>query len=239
MPLPRPFLLLALALLPHSATLAADATVNAERTSLGHVIAFGRPAAIAAASPDSLATQLERHRAELQHHATARERNARAAWFDAFGRAPSTAELQAEAALPLIYTERMERHLARLRAEPAEYRAVLHRAYRLVVHREAYAEEFDYWRPHGVHSFVVLVACIEDWARRNRPGLMVTAGIPSVPARSRLVTIIPVTPALAAEATTIPANDSPARDPATRVLAAGAGGIRTAGGMHLAIVGRD
>jgi hypothetical protein len=238
MPLSRPGLLLVLALLPHLAALAVDHGSDVERTTLAHLLTFGRPPATAITSADTLAAQLERHRAELQSNDDARARTAHAAWFDAFGRPPTADELHAEAALPLTYPERLQRHLERLRNAPDENRAVIHRAYRLVVHRDAYAEEFDYWRPHGVRSFVVLVACIEDWARRNRPGLMVTAGNPAVSARSRFVTIVRITPELAAEARALLALERPAAEP-SRVLAIGAERIATAGGMHAVLVGRD
>ncbi len=237
MPLPRPVLLLALALLPHLAALAVADEASVERNTLAQLLAFGRPAANATTSPGPLAAQLEQHRAELQTNAAARERTARAAWLDAFGRAPTADELQAEAALPLTYTERLQRHLSHLRAAPDEYRELMQRAYRLVVHRDAYAEEFDYWRPHGVRTFVVLVACIEDWARRNRPGLMVTAGNPAMPAHSRFTNVVHVTPALATEARTVLALDRVVDT--SRVLAVGGDGVATAGGMHLTIVGLD
>jgi hypothetical protein len=234
MPLLRPFLLLVLFLLA-ATTFAADPGEDVARTALAHLLAFGRPGtAGATASSGTLAAQIERHRAELQTSAAAREHTARAAWFDAFGREPSAAELSAEAALPHTYPERLQRHLARLREHTDEYREVIHRAYRLVVHRDAYAEEFEYWRPHGIRSFVVLVACVEDWARRNRPGLMVTAGTPTVGARSRFVTILPLQPALAAEARTALAETTD-----SRVIAVSGARIATAGGVHVALVGRD
>lgn len=238
MPLPRPFLLLALALLPALTARATEDGTDVERSALAQLLACGRPGVNAPTSHGSLAAQLEQHRTALQNDSAARERTARAAWLDAFGRAPSTDELRAEAALPLTYTERLQRHLAHLRTTPDEYREVMQRAYRLVVHRDAYAEEFDYWRPHGVRTFVVLVACIEDWARRNRPGLMVTAGNPAVPAHSRFVHLARVTPALAAEARTVLGLPAPTAETA-RVLSVGADGIATAGNMHVVLVGRD
>lgn len=239
MPPLRPFLSLVLALLGNLSPLDAAVPVDADatRTHLAQLLAFGRAAPTAASSPDSLGTQLDRHRAALATDPVARERTARAAWRDAFGREPSAAELSTDAALPLTYTERVQRHLERLHAAPTEYREVIQRAYRLVVHRDAYAEESEYWRPHGTLTFVVLVACVEDWARRNRPGLMVTAGVPAVSARSRFVTILPLSPALANEARTALALDRPA--PVPRIVTPGALNVASTGGMHVALVGRD
>lgn len=241
MPLPRPLLLLVLALPPHLTGIAADADASAvsERAALAGLLTFGRPVPTPTGSAGPLAAQLAQLRTELAGNREARERAAGAAWRDAFGREPTAAEWSVEIATPpFSYIERMQRHLTRLRAAPLEYREVIRRAYRLVVHRDAYAEEFEYWHPHGVLSFVVLVACIEDWARRNQPGLMVTAGRPTVPARSRFVTIVPVTPALATEVrAAFPTGEATAD--ASRVLALGADRVATPGGMHVALVGRD
>lgn len=234
----RPILpLVAGLLLSGISVVAASPSEVAERATIAQLVAFGRVSTQEAASIASaaLADQIEILRRTLQNDAAARARVTRAAWCDAFGRAPTDAELRAEVDLPLTYTERLQRHVARLAAQPNEYREVLRRAYRLVVHRDAYAEEFDYWRPHGTLSFVALVACLEDWARRNQPGLMVTAGTPTVPVRSRLVEIIPLSPATAAEARALVGllrGDS-------RVLAVGAASLRTPGNMHVALVGRD
>lgn len=234
MPLPRSLLFLALVLQTAATTASADSDTNKERSLLAQLLVFGRAGETVEASPAPLAEQIAQRRAALANDPTKREQTARAAWRDAFGREPSAAEWSAELALPHTYTERMGQHLARLRAEPPENRATIQRAYRLVVHRDAYSEEFDYWRTHGVRSFVVLVACIEDWARRNQPGLMVTAGTPTIPASSRFVTIVPVPPALAVEvrATLVSETES-------RVLAVSGDHIVTAGDMHLALVGRD
>ncbi|MBX3738259.1 MAG: hypothetical protein KF715_16310 [Candidatus Didemnitutus sp.] len=219
-------------------TWAASSTPElAERAAVAQLLVFGRlPAPESPSHSDAtLVEQVELLRAQLPRDAAARTRAAHAAWLDAFGRSPTDAELRAESALPLTYTERLQRHVARLAAQPAEFRDVLQRAYQLVVHRDAYAEEVDYWHPHGALSFVALVACLEDWARRNQPGLMITAGTPTVPLRSRAVCLVPLSPAIAAEARPLVGS----LDVHSRVLAVGARSLRTPGNMHLALVGRD
>lgn len=216
---------------------------EAQREALAHLLAFGRlPTAEesgAAPASGSMAERLEHHRAALRTTAALRAATARRAWLDAFGCAPSEAEARAEASLPLTYAERLQRHVAQLAARPADYREVLRRAYATVVQRDAYPEEFAYWEPHGVRSFVLLVACLEDWARRNQPGLMVTAGVPTVPAHSRRLTILPLSPAIAAEGrAALGWRDTSAAAP-DHVLAVGADGLATPADMHLAIVGGE
>lgn len=232
-----PLLVVAFSFTAGTASLAAPPAEDRERALVAHALVFGRlptaPVAIAAA--DSLAALVENRRAELQRDAAARAGAARAAWLDAFGREPSEAELRAESVLALTYAERMQRHLARLDADADENRETIRRAYALVVRREPYAEEFEYWRPHGALSFVALAACLEDWARRNQPGLMVTSGTPTVPARSRFVTLVSLSPEIAAEARALLPCIAP--DSTARVLAVGAENLQTPAGMHLLLVG--
>lgn len=210
---------------------------NRERSIVAHAIAFGRvpvaPTEIDATVP--LSATVENHRAALERDVAARAGVARAAWLDAFGCEPSESELRGESTLALTYAARMQRHLARLATEPAEYRETIRRAYARVVQRDAYPEELDYWRPHGALPFVALAACVEDWARRNQPGLMATTGTPTVPARSRFVTIVPLSPETAAEARTLLLHTAP--NSTARVFAVGAENLQTPAGMHLLLVG--
>lgn len=234
---------LALSLLLGAARPATSATRTAERALAARLLAFGRndaATASAAPAPDTVAAWRENYRGELRRNAALREHVARAAWLDAFGRAPGDAELRAEAALPLTYAERLSHHLVHLGADAGEYREVIRRAYALVVRREPYAEEFEYWRPRGALTFVALLACLEDWARRNQPGLTVTSGTPTVPTRSRRVTIVPLSPEIAAEVRTLlpcPGLERREASAATHVLAVSGENLRAAGGMHLMLVG--
>lgn len=205
-----------------------------ERTTAAHLIAFGRAPTAIAAPTSTLAEQVAQQRTELKSDASLRERTARAAWRDAWGEEPSRESLRQETATAHTYAERLQRHLARQADSPNETRAMIHRAYRLAVHREAYDEEFAYWQPHGPLTFVALVACLEDWARRNQPGLMVTAGAPTVPVRSKFVRLLPLSPAIAAE---MRAALSLAET--NRVIAFVAAELAAPGKMHLALVGVD
>jgi hypothetical protein len=77
---------------------------------------------------------------------------------------------------------------------------VLERVYRLVARRGVYREEIDYWKQHGPLSYAMLVGCVEDWARRNQPGLMITVGTPTISINSNYLVTVRLTPALAEEA---------------------------------------
>jgi hypothetical protein len=94
----------------------------------------------------------------------------------------------------------MEQHLHWLSQRPDDYRQVLDRAYQLVVRRGLYDEEVAYWKPRGTLPFLLLVACIEDWARRNQPGLMLTAGVPTVSVNSLYLATVRLSPEVAEEA---------------------------------------
>lgn len=237
MPRAPAFTLLLLGLLTLLAGPGRVGAAEPTRATVAQLLVFGRAAdlAVAAKRDTSLADLLGEQRATLQHDRAARERAARAAWFDAFGRAATNMELASEVAVALTYTERMQRHVARLAAQRADYEAVIQRAYRWVVHRDAYAEEFAYWQPHGVLPFVALVACLEDWARRNQPGLMATAGTPTLPLRSERLTIMALPPELAAEVRAIILPG----EPDARALIVGGGKLATPAGMRLAVFGRD
>jgi len=234
MPRPRriPSLVYVVLALIGPAALAEPATEPRERVVVAHLLAYGRVPVSEDSSTDSLDAQLARHRANLAANQTARDEVAKAAWRDAFGRDADASELRTETTTALLYHERMKIHSARLENDSAEYTTVINRAYRQVVHRDSHAEELTYWRLRSAHSFVALVACIEDWARRNQPGLMVTSGEPTVPARSRFVEIVPLSPAVAAEV-----RASLRLPEEARVLACGAPGVSTPGKMHLALVG--
>lgn len=236
MPPPRRLFacLLALLALVLSAATATPATEQLERTVAAHLLAYGRMPVAPSVSAESLDAQLTRQCTILGNDPRARTAVARAAWRDAFGYEPDAEDLRAESATAFLYHERMKNHSARLTENSPEFAAVISRAYRRVLARDAYAEEFAYWRRQGARSFVALVAGIEDWARRNQPGLMVTSGVPTAPVRSRFVTLVPLSPSVALEVRAVLQLPEEAR-----VLANGAAGLATPGKMHLALVGSE
>jgi hypothetical protein len=136
----------------------------------------------------------------------------------------------------------VQRHIQRLGGNPVEYEQVMHRAYRLHLERDAYAVELDYWRARPALSFVLLAGCVENWARRNQPGLMATAGVPSVSVNSHYLAAVRLSSAVAAEARAAaglppPGDAALAAALGRHVVAPGAATIASVGGIHFAAAG--
>ena len=186
---------------------------------------------------------LERTKAGLAADPAAARAAAVIAVQDAFGRAAGESDFTGPSVAPATYVEHVQRHLAWLKENPTTYDAIIDRAYRFVVRRSAYPEELAYWRKYDTLSYALLVGCIEDWARRNQPGLMVTAGTPTVPINSEFLITVRLSPA---EAGMLGAalGLSPEPDPylnraadARNVVAPGARQIVASGGIHFAAAG--
>jgi hypothetical protein len=218
-----------------------------ERIAASFVLALGRTPTAAEAEqwakdgPHSVADLFSRHREALRHDAADGREVAVKAAQDAFGRAPSEDELR-RLSDGEVYAEIVQRHIQRLAGNPAEYERVVHCAYRLHLQRDAYAVELDYWKARATMSFVLLAACVENWARRNQPGLMATAGVPSASVNSPYLAAVRLSPAVAAEARAAaglpPPGGAALADALGRhVVAPGAGTIASVGGIHFAAAG--
>lgn len=188
-----------------SAILLAQSSEQPERIAASFLLALGRaPSAEELAhwaqqGDVSIAQLIARHRERLQADPAVQRAVATKAERDAFGRVSPESEVDA-AQPPATYTELVQQHLRRLAERPAEYEQVIRRAYQTVVRRDAYDLEFAYWQKHDTLSYTLLVGCVEDWARRNQPGLMVTAGTPTVSINSEYLATIRLSPAIAQEA---------------------------------------
>jgi hypothetical protein len=187
------------------AIVAAQSPVQEERIAASFVLALGR-----APTPDEiqrwvtkdsipLADYVVRHRQQLRDDRAAERAVIVKASQDALGRAPTEAEATSLSGAG-TYADLMSRHLQWLAGHPAEYEQVMHRAYRLLFRRDAYSVEVAYWAGQPVLSFAMLVACVEDWARRNRPGLMATTGVASASLNSPYLATVRLSPGVAAEA---------------------------------------
>lgn len=228
----------------------ARADDRADRLAVSFLLGLGRaPAAAesaewakgdAATLPDLLA----RHRQRLQADKGAAEAVARRSGIDAFGRAPTPAEIAAWSAAGKTYAELLTDLLRTLAADPAEYQRLLDRAYQLHLARPPYSVEIEYWQDRPRLSFVLLVGCIENWARRNAPGLTATSGTPAISLGCPYLATIRLSPAVAAEARAAiglaPAGGAEfAAALGRHLVAPGAAEIATVGRMHFAAVGSE
>ena len=247
----RLFSLLVCALLAlGNAVAAATPEAPLERLDASFLLALGRlPAdsekpAWAAATPITVVDLLARHRARLRDDSAAQRAVYVRSWHDAFGCEPGTAELAAAPATSGTYAELLQRHLLWLTAHPADYRQVVDRAYQRSVGRGAFPIEQDYWKERPTLSFALLVGCIDNWARRNAPGLMATTGMAAVSVNCRYLTTRRLSPAVAAEVRAatglVPAGTPALATAGTRnVVAPGATELVSIGGIHFVAVGRD
>ena len=171
----------------------------------------------------------------LDHDAATR------AYEDAFGQVPTAADL-AGGKPATSYTDAVAGHLQWLAAHPDAYVEVIERVYPLVISRKVYPEEIAYWKKQPPLPFVLLVGCVENWARRNQPGLMVTTGTPTMSVNSEFLTTVPLGPAeahAAAEAFKLPIDTAPesSRSQPHHLVAAGGASVATDGGMYFAVAG--
>lgn len=241
---PAPFLLCAaLAIFTVAVSAETEELRQQDRVAASFMLALGRapsPGEIsewaeqgARSISDLLALHRERLRSDTSMERAVNER----AFQDAYGRAPDEGEIKTFSSdADSTYTDLMKSHIQRLADNPAEYEKVIQRAYQFVIRRGAYAEEIDYWKQKDTLSYVLLVGCVEDWARRNQPGLMVTAGTPTISVNSEFLTTVRLSPAIAAEARDA-VGLAPADDTGHHLVAAGAGNVVTGGRIHFAAAG--
>jgi hypothetical protein len=218
-----------------------------ERIAASFVLALGRTATGAEVEqwakdgPRTVADLFSRHRERLRNDAVAARAVAAKASQDAFGIVAADVG-PASASGGETYAEIVQRHIQRLDGNRAEYERVVNRAYQLHLQRNAYAVELEYWSTRPALPFVLLVACVENWARRNQPGLMATAGVPAVSVNCPYLDAVRLSPAVAAEARTA-AGLTTAGDAALaaalgrHVVAPGAGTLASVGGIHFAAAG--
>jgi hypothetical protein len=187
----------------------------------------------------SVADLVAKHQQQLKADAAARKAVVAKSFQDAFGRAATDAELGAASSDQSMYTELMKRHIATLAKNADEYAKVLDRAYQLVIRRSVYIEEIDYWKKRDALSFALLVGAVEDWARRNQPGLMVTAGNPTISVNSEFLATVRLSPALADEARQAVGLPAAKAKSGYNIVAAGADKILSSGGIHFAATGGE
>lgn len=176
---------------------------------------------------------LQRESEALHQSPTLQQSAIRRAYRDTFGidpkdpRGPAGSSNEAV----LSYHEQVKHHLHWLESHTEAYEAVLQRAYQTVIFREAYEEEIAYWMQRDRQSYLILVACVEDWARRNQPGLMVTSGIATASVNCEFLNTLQLSAELASQVRA--AMDL---SPSTTVLAHGASAIASGGNIPFLLV---
>ncbi|MDQ8203950.1 hypothetical protein [Pelagicoccus sp. SDUM812003] len=123
----------------------------------------------------------------------------RNAFLDVFGQQPAESAVAENGAPAHPYVEWVRIYLEELAYDESEYRDVIERAYLYVIKRPPYEEEISYWEELGVFAFVELVGGIEDWARRNQPGLMVTGGEATISVNCPYLSSLRLSPEVAEE----------------------------------------
>jgi hypothetical protein len=220
-----PSLVLAVTLSVSSSAALANSSMQNERIAASYVLALGRvPSAAEMAEAEKagelpISELVSRLRQRLQSDAALKDAVAVKAWKDAFGRERSAGELSKSVEVGRTYTELMQSHIQILASDPTEYEKVLERAYRLVIGRGVYPGETAYWKKHDTLPYTLLVGCIEDWGRRNAPGLMETTGTATVSVNSNYLTTVRLSPAIAVEARK--AAGMPTAEPADLIAATG------------------
>lgn len=221
---------------------AVSASVQDERVAASFLLALGRTPTTAEAATWSRSGErsvdqlMAVHAAKLREDPSARIPVFRRAFLDTFGRAPTAAEAASATEHGFVYTEWMNQNLQVLAIDADRYAEVIQRAYKFVINRDAYDEEIAYWREHGTLTYAMLVGCVEDWARRNQPGLMVTAGDPVISINCEFLSVARLSPAVAAEARAAAALPNTDTD-GGNLLAVGSAAVRTSGKMHFAAAG--
>ena len=218
-------------------TLAAVAPARAqspemrERIQASYLIAFGRPASSgevqywAGQHPTSVSALVANHRNYLTRDSGTHRATIVKAYQDAMGRNPTEAEINYWFRGNDTYTQLMKNHISWLGGNPGEYEKVIRRSYNYVFHRQPNAGELRYWKSQGTLSYIMLVACHQEWQRHNG----------STPKTSGGLAISSNAPALnAVQLSSSIANEARA---AAGVIAAGGGNVIAAGGGNVIAAG--
>lgn len=225
-------------LLALQATIQAQPEDAATRLQTASMLAFGRPASPAdfAGNPSlSMDALLRQGRDRIQKDPALRRAVEEKAYIDAFGQRPSS-PAAAASTNGHLYLELVAAHVTALSNDFAAYERVLNRAYRVVVRRDMYSMEADYWKQRKPMSYVFVVAILESWARRNQPGLMVTSGDAIASINSDYLSVQRLSPTLAAEVHSA-LQTFDAGIARNGILAAGAASAASAGNISFTAVG--
>ena len=158
----------------------------------------------------------------------------RRAYIDAMGRIPSPDEIKYWSAYNQTYSELMKNHIQWLGGSPAEYEKVIKSSYRFVLNHQPSSDEVKYWKGQGILSYVMLSGYHDDWKKKNPPTMEKTTGKTEVSSTSGLLSVVPLSASVAAEAKLATGLTSSI---GSNMVAAGGGNMVAADGGNMVATG--
>lgn len=212
----------------------------AQRVQASYLLAFGRAANggevtyWARQNVHSVGDLVNLHRQYLSRDAGTHRATIARAYIDAMGRNPTEAEITYWSRGTDTYSQLMKNHVSWLGGNPAEYENVIRRSYQYALGRQPTPAEIRYWKGQGTLSYAMLVACHEDWKRRNGAAAQKTSGGLAIAANVPVLATLTVSPAIANEAR---AASGLVSTNGGNVIAAGGGNVIAAGGGNVIAAG--
>lgn len=224
------------------ASFAQDANqLRRERIQAAYMLAFGRAPQAGEITywqgrneSNSISELLKSHKAYIGQDAGTRTAAIKRAYIDAMGRNPSADEIKYWSSYNQTYTELMKNHVQWLGGNPAEYEKVIKSSYQFGLNRTPSTAEISYWKSQGIISYAMLVACHEEWKKKNPPSAQKTSGKTELSSSSNLLSIVPLSAGIAVEARAAAGLTSSA---GSNMVAAGGGNMVAAGGGNMVAAG--
>lgn len=183
---------------------------------------------------NTIADFVKNHKTYISQDAGTRTSIITRSYNDILGRNPNQGEIDYWSKGNNTYSELTKNHLQWLTGNPAEYENVIKRSYQYYLQRQPSAGEISYWKGQGTLSYLMLVACHEDWVKRGGNKAQTPSSGASVNASSAVVSMVRVSPSIAAEAKSFAGIVSAG---AGNIVAAGAGNVIAPGGANIVAAG--
>ena len=187
---------------------------------------------------------LKRHGEQLAGDAKARQAVLAKAAVDSTGEPAGEAKAAQGNDSGAVYFHQVAKHVDALSKDASRYEAVIKRAYNDVLQRAPFPEEITYWKNKGTVPYVLMIAGIDNWGRRNAPGLMVTTGEAAISHNSELLSTVRLSPGIAEEARAavglpVQGERSVAYIKGRNVIYPGAAEVVAVGGTHFVAAGAE
>jgi hypothetical protein len=190
---------------------------------------------------NTIADFVKNHKAYIGQDAGTRRAIIIKSYNDILGRNPSQGEIDYWAKYNSTYSELTKNHVQWLAGNPGEYENVIRRSYQFYLKRQPNADEIRYWKSQGTLSYLMLVACHEDWVKRGGNRAQTGSGA-GLNANSVLVNKIQISPTIAREAKSFAGvvasgGGNIVASGAGNIVAAGAGNVVAAGAGNIVAAG--